>query len=81
MTATFTSTQTDESDTTEDTTKKTEDVTKTSDEKETTVTDKKDTTPTYTNKIMWDAVDANSISINRITGEFTALKAGKYQVM
>ena len=26
---------------------------------------------------MWDAVDANSISINRITGEFTALKAGK----
>lgn len=30
---------------------------------------------------MWDAVDANSISINRITGEFTALKAGKYQVM
>lgn len=61
--------------------KKTKDETKTSDEKETTVTDNKDTISTYTNKIMWDAVDANSISINRITGEFTALKAGKYQVM
>lgn len=81
LTATFTSTQTDESETTEDTTKKTKDETKTSDEKETTVTDNKDTISTYTNKIMWDAVDANSISINRITGEFTALKAGKYQVM
>lgn len=78
LTATFTSTQIDEKETTENIT---ENVAKTSNEKDTTVSEKKDSTPTYTNKILWNAVDANSISINRITGEFTALKAGKYQVM
>lgn len=35
----------------------------------------------YTNKILWDSVDLSGISINRMTGEYTALKTGKYLVM
>lgn len=35
----------------------------------------------YTNKILWDSTDLTGVSINKLTGEFTALKTGKYQVM
>ena len=35
----------------------------------------------YTNKILWNSVDVSGISINRMTGEYTALKTGKYLVM
>lgn len=35
----------------------------------------------YTNKILWDSVDLSGVSINRMTGEYTALKTGKYLVM
>lgn len=35
----------------------------------------------YKNSILWDSTDLTGVSINRLTGEFTALKTGKYQVM
>lgn len=35
----------------------------------------------YKNNILWNTTDLTGISINRVTGQFTALKTGKYQVM
>lgn len=35
----------------------------------------------YKNNILWNTSDLTGISINRVTGQFTALKTGKYQVM
>ncbi len=35
----------------------------------------------YNNNIFWNTTDLTGISINRVTGQFTALKTGKYQVM
>ena len=94
LTATFTSTQTDESETTEDTTKKTKDETKTSDEKETTVTDNKDTISTYTNCLKMVFSPDNIVHIcaaiqkhidniikNKCLRKGISYKAGKYQVM
>lgn len=40
-----------------------------------------ETVADYTNKITWDSTDLSGVSINRLTGEFTALKTGKYQVV
>ena len=38
---------------------------------------KNETLTDYKNNIIWDSTDLAGISINKLTGEFTALKTGK----
>lgn len=42
---------------------------------------KNETLTDYKNNIIWDSTNLAGVSINKLTGEFTALKTGKYQVM
>ncbi|MFQ9213816.1 MAG: Ig-like domain-containing protein, partial [Eubacterium ventriosum] len=42
---------------------------------------KNETLTDYKNNIIWDSTDLAGVSVNKLTGEFTALKTGKYQVM
>lgn len=39
------------------------------------------TLDSYSNKVYWSSMDQNGISINRLTGEYTALSTGKHMVM
>lgn len=45
------------------------------------VNEENHTLDSYSNKVYWSSVDQNGISINKITGEYTALSTGKHLVM